>query len=329
MNKQILLLGFFVLCLADTAVGADDFGADLTTSIQALPASVDLAGMGGLNICAPTPSGGNPAQYPTLEEFHFKMAPFFAGYGINFRDGPKVLMSINTITTKIEPGFLRLNYYRISSAKPKSKSFDFPQNVEGETFEIGYGLKLSDKLNLGMSLMPLIKSYSEARLGRFKIGSGKAESEFTMTLGALYRPVKRISLGVYYSCSLQKIKSEEFGFGSEERVSADFLRLGLAVQPWTGATFGVEWLGGRVNNEKPKRDVYPQEWFFGGEQWLNKHLAVRAGSFDGGLTAGLGVALGKKPSCFIDYAFLANPAGPMRSYWGEGNAHLVSLCWAF
>lgn len=320
---------FLAVILAASSAVAEDFGSALTTSVQSWPASVDLAGMGGENICVPTPSGSNPAQYPTLADFECKTAPFAAEYFFNFKDGPDVRMTIMTITTKAGPGFLRLNYYLLDSANPKAKGIFTPQNAAGETFEIGYGLKISDRLNIGMSLTPLLQSSAEARLGRLKLGSGTVKGEFTATAGILYRPVKKISLGLCYNYSLQESIAKEFGQTTKGETTADFLRAGIAILPWKGATFSVEWLGGRINNQSPKPDAYPQKWFLGGEQWLNKHFAVRAGCLDGKPTAGIGIALGKKPSLFIDYALVANPAGDMNDYWGDCSAHLLSICYAF
>lgn len=323
--RTLVILISVLLPLA--AFGAD-FGSAITTSVQSWPASVDLAGMGGQNICVPTPSGSNPAQYPTLEDFECKTAPFVAEYLFDFDKGPDVNMTITTVTTKAGPGFLRLNYYQLKSLNRDSRGLLVPQNISGETAEIGYGLKLSDKLMVGASITPLLKSTSEVYVGRLKLGSGTVKGEFTSTLGILYRPTKKISLGLCYNYSLQTIKSRQFGQTTREEISTDFLRAGIAVQPWKGATFGAEWLGGRIDN-KSVNDVYPQKWFFGGEQWLDKHIAIRVGCMDGKPTAGLGIALGKKPSLFIDYAFVANPAGDMKPFWGDASAHLLSVCYAF
>jgi len=317
-----------VAVLVSSAACSADFGQSLTTSIQSWPASVDLAGMGGQNVCVPTPSGSNPAQYPTLGDFDCQTAPFVAEYLFDFDKGPDVKMTITTVTTKAGPGFLRLNYYQLESSNHNSKGLLIPQNADGETLEIGYGLKLSDRLMVGASVTPLLKSTSDVYVGRLKLGSGTVKGEFTSTLGVLYRPAKKISLGLCYNYSSQTVKSKQFGLTSREKVSTDFLRAGIAVQPWKGATLSAEWLGGRINNQF-MHDTYPQKWFFGGEQWLSKHLAVRAGCLDGKATVGVGIALGKKPNLFIDYAFVANPAGDMERFWGDASAHLVSVCYAF
>ena len=284
--------------------------------------------MGGLNVSVPTSAGNNPALAAEVTEYDFRTGLYGAWYGVRFKDGPSVNIGVTTAGTKIGPGVLKLNYYQVFSDGGKSKSVFDPINISGESLEIAYGLKLCDKLLVGFSVNPLSESYSEAKVGGFKIGDGQS-SGYGATIGLLYSPIKKLHLGVMYNHGEQSIISHTLGFKSRESVSTDFVRAGITIQPWKGATFGAEWLGGITDNERPKADEKASKVFFGGEQWLTEEFALRLGCYDGSLACGAGVALGKRHNIWLDYAFIARPAKDMEPFWGDSSMHMVSCCIAF
>lgn len=310
-----------------TASGAD-FGAGMNSTMQALPAGADLAGMGGLNVSVPTSAGNNPALAAEISEYGFRTGVYGAWYGIRFKDGPSVNIGVTTAGTQVGPGVLKLNYYQVISDSGKSKNLLDPVNVSGENLELAYGIKLHDKLLAGFSVTPWSESLSEVKIGSLKVGDGQS-SGYGATVGLLYSPNKKLHLGAIYNHGEQNIVSRAFGSKSRENVSTDFVRVGATVQPWKGATFGAEWLGGITSNERPKRDENTSKVFFGGEQWLTKEVAVRLGCYDGSLACGAGVALGKRHNVWLDYSYIARPAKDLEPFWGGADMHTLTCCIAF
>ena len=296
--------------------------------MQALPAGADLAGMGGLNCSVPTSAGNNPALAAEVSELDFRTGIYGAWYGAGFKNGPAVSIGVTTAGTKAGPGVLKLNYYQVFSGSGKVKSPLDPVNISGESLEIAYGLKLCDKLLAGISINPLSESYSEAKVGGMKIGDGRSNGN-GVTIGLLYSPIEKLHLGVMYNHGDQNVVSHTLGFKSRENVSTDFIRAGVTVEPWKGATFGAEWLGGITDNARSKPDDQVSKVFFGGEQWLTEEFAVRLGCYDGSLSCGAGVALGKRHNFWLDYAYIARPAKDLEPFWGGSNMHILACCVAF
>jgi hypothetical protein len=302
-----------------------EFGSDLSVGIQSLPASPDLAAMGGLNICIPTTVGINPAQNGLMGEAQFQKSVYGEGYLLGFSKGPNLAIGAANASALLGKGSLKLNYYQVKTVSSGSKTIMDPDSFEAESWELSYGFKLKDNLAIGFSF-PYSESSASSKMGSLKLGSGKSRTEFATTAGVFWRVTEKINLAGTWNISSEKNSETELWSTTKTRTLTSAIRLGVSVQPWLGATLGMEVLN--VSIKKPGQDENTVKLFFGAEQYLNKHFCLRAGCLNGGLTAGFGLVWGKKDNVWLDVAYMANPV-VMDQYWGNSQGIQASLCVAF
>lgn len=330
---MIFLIMLFLLFGFGTASASADFASALNASIKAYPPTAKLGGMGGAWSAPPSPHGNNPAAFTGLMKYNLKGAVYTDYSFVNFNNGPDVDVLVADALTILGRGVLRVDYCHFSSNKERTGMMtplgQLFGELKGESLQIGYGFPINSKFSIGATYIPIYSSdvaFEAEFLGKMITASeGKSRSRGAFRLGGLYNPKDWLYLGLTYEHGKDKIETTtltQLGYEkSVEYPTTDLVRPGLTIKPWQGGTFSIDWLWGRIDNERGE-DYDIDKWFFGAEQYLNQHFCVRAGSFDGSPTVGVGIVW---KSLFIDYSYVKKPLKDMQQYFGSSSANMVAV----
>ena len=344
---MVAMIIFYWVFEAKAGGDLDKYPARFYGSLKAFPPAVNVAGMGNFWAALPNPFSANPAAYSTFPEID--QALYGSGSEISFNAGPDIHLSVIDVLLKMGKGYLRLDYYGFNSGWAETKislgGMNLENKVEGKCFQFGYGLPvIKDKLFLGLTIIPLYSSDVKFNSPCLDVRA-KSRNRGAVRLGGLYSPFRsrKVWLGLVIEHSKNRLQTDlnmlayQPDLGGFYRIkekqvehpSTSLVRSGLSIKPWEGATIGIDWVWGKVD-VKGTKDYHVNQVYAGMEQWLNPNLALRAGAADKGFTAGLGLRkeiAGNQ--LFIDYAFMTEPMGDMKPFWGGGKSHLVSLTFAW
>lgn len=312
-----------------TAWADKDFASSLNASILSFPPAVKIAGHGSFWAALPSSYSNNPACFVTLKTSYIPAkGGVYSEYGrVNFKKGPDLNIWTLNGAFSLGKGVIRLDYYRLDSNPAKSRTFGLKNKIEGQTFQIGYGHPINDKLSLGITWSPLYSSDVKFKLGNLNVAKGKSRSQWyrSFGLGMLYQPYKWLSLGLSYGHNKSKLKTTYSSLVDDKRTVdypiTNLVRPGLVIQPKLGTIIGVDWLWGQIDNERGRKYTFHQ-WYFGLEQYFNPYFALRVGSADGSLTTGLGI---RWKNLIFDYAYINQSAKDLKRYLGKSRAHLYTL----
>ncbi len=336
MVVSLLVIVFLVVAVFGqvSQVQAKDFASAFKMATKTFPPAANIAGMGGFWAGLPSPYSSNPASFPVFRKYGKKFAVYGAGSFINFSKGPDISIFSGTGITGIGPwnGVLRVDYYDFDSDRAMTKN-GLDTKIRGKSLQIGYGFSPMKNLSLGFSITPYSESkatFQSPEMGELLLAQGKTREVFDARVGAIYN-WEKVYFGALYEYDKYRLRTKTFNpytfsyFPTTVHPVLQIIRPGIAIKPWKGATFGIDYLYGEVSHNGLSNYKVSQ-CYFGGEQWINKHLALRAGLADGHITAGFGL---RWKSFILDYAFMERGMGEMGSYFGRSPTHLISLTFSF
>jgi hypothetical protein len=338
MVKKIALILIVLMMFsfkAEQVQAGKDFASAFSGSLLSFPPGVNIAGFGGFWAALPTPYSQNPAAYVSFKDEDIKAlidydvkAGVYSEYGlISFREGPDAKIWTANAITSLGKGVIRIDYCNISTNRAKSRVFGLNCKIDGDSFQIGYGYPINDKLSVGISLSPIHGSNATFKHRNLTLAKGKSTSQWyrSFGLGILYRPKKWLYLGLAYGHNKSKLETKIYNLfnyrKSTEYPVINLIRPGIVIRPKLGTTIGLDWLWGQTDNEHGKK-YYIKQWFFGIEQYLCPYFALRAGSADGSPTAGIGI---RWKRFIIDYAYIDQSIKEMKRHLGKSSAHLITL----
>lgn len=350
MRKMLVLLAVIGCFLAVNHANAAEFGEALGVAVTNVPPGADVAGMGNAWVATPEFSSNNPAVMTTGKDFHGGVQ---GTYGrINFQNGPSINLYSGTVSGKLPIGVLQLSYSKANSGKhtesASSADGEFGQFVSFfedslqfnrlEGFNVQYGLKLKKNLLLeGDELYAGIGyEHSKSRLTMESIVGTPATTFHTVLLsksrgdsyeaGWLYRPTKKVSLGMYYSYTREKMTEAIAdsmagilldGSGISKSISNTHqYRLGAGYQilPLTFLTADYQ----HLDIDGFKKD----QVFAGIEQGIIKDfLYLYGGWADSGPTAGLGVYFTHGG---LNLAYMHKAFSDLEPFLGKADVYMAS-----
>ncbi len=322
-----LFIAFLFFNLHETC--ASDFASALNASIKLYPPSVSLAGMGGIWAAIPTPASFNPAALTTVSRFDLSGSIYALYNSIDFKKGPDFVMYSETVIIDLGRGTGRVGYFNFKSERGLDKSGLFSR-VDGESLQFEYALPIGKNLSVGAVFIPVYRSFAEFSLpfaGDFIIADGRSESEFNGGLGILYS-LEKIFIGTVYRYGRDRIERRIFDpvgmdyIKTKDHPVSQYLRAGVVWLPWKGATIGFDYVIGEIDNRDGRKDFLIKQFSAGIEQWINKYMAIRAGSANGSINAGIGFLF---KNILINYAYMNKGIDNLEPFYGSSRVHMVDV----
>lgn len=283
--------------------------------------------MGGIWAAIPTPGSFNPAALTTTRRFDLSGSIYTSFNSIDFKSGPDFVMYSETVIMNIGRGTGRVGYFKFQSEKALDK-VGFFTDIRGESLQFEYALPIAESVSVGAVVIPVYRSSVEFSLGSsgdFLIAYGDSRNEFNGGLGVLYN-FKNLFIGAFYRYGRERVRGKIFDPLSMEYVktkdhpTSQYVRSGFLLLPWKGASIGFDYVIGEINNGSGRKDHRIEQFCVGFEQWINNHIAVRMGSSDGSINAGVGFLL---KNILINYAYMNDGIDDLKPSLGRSEVHMV------
>ncbi len=308
---------------------SSDFASALNASIKLYPPSVSLAGMGGIWAAIPTPASFNPAALTTVSRFGLSGSIYTSYNSIDFKKGPDFVMYSETVIIDLGRGTGRVGYFNFKSEKGFDKS-GLLSRVDGKSLQFEYALPIGENLSLGAVFIPVYRSYAEFSLpftDDFAIADGSSNSEFNGGFGILYS-LEKIFIGTVYRYGRDRLERRVFDpvnmdyIKMKDHPISQYIRAGIVWLPWKGATLGFDYVIGEIDNRDGRKDYTIKQFSAGVEQWISNYIAIRAGSADGSINAGIGFLF---KNILINYAYMNRGINDLEPFYGSSKVHMVDV----
>jgi hypothetical protein len=279
------------ICCLVLFTGIEEVSSQLGPEVPILgKGTLGYNGVAVLDVASPTKYSYNPAVVPFALRLFDKQGYAEIDYGrIDFREGPRVKNLWQYVVFQLDQDVgMRLARYTISSNQ-KPIAFLNPAlsvRFDGETYEIACGRILSEKMGLGIAVIPYEKVRTTVSDNGLTAVLAEAKSDLHWRLGSVYLIKPNLSLGIVYT--RDKIEAVSIfspaltGLAEDSRLRAGYteklLTVGVTWQPRQGTVLYLTHQNGDITgqnlNEKVSLTAY------GIQQFLNQNLAVRIGLND-------------------------------------------------
>ncbi len=303
----------------------DEFALGLTPPIKS-------AGMGGAYVAVDRTQSYNPAALSVVEQLEAGLT-----YGIyDLDEGPTThrgrLDAIAPVPYLGGGARIMLDGFASDGEGETLLPGDLPVEFDSTTLGLQYGRNITDWLAVGFGGYP----YETAHIDLITPGGtieGQAISQVgSIQLGTILRPHEKINVGgqfIYIRDDLE-VDFPAGGGESGDYFNIHYFALGVAVMPFEGTLVAVDYWNGEIEGHVDTSTNFDQDidrWNFGIEQRVHEKVYLRAGSDNGGLTAGFTVRF--NDSIDLDYAFINEELGDKADVFGETQFHGVALIYRF
>lgn len=259
MKRLFILLALVAVCAAAFAQMGPETGM-LAKSL------LGIDGLAVLEVALPSEVSYNPAAVPLALDLYEEKAYVEADYGtLNFKEGPEVTNSWLLYAFRVGDCGVRVARYSIDS-DPAATRFagpDYPVSFEGETYEVSAGMRLNEKVSIGLACVPYEQITTTLSDGTATLATFKAKTKTQWRAGAVYAPTESLSFGAVYSegraeSRMTLIAPTEEGpmeFYGEDDYTQKLVTLGVGFQPIRGTILSAAWQRGSVKGDNMDADI--------------------------------------------------------------------------
>ena len=311
---------------------AGDFGSAFKAAIASFPPSPSIAGMGGAWAAVPRTASDNPASISIFKKYKLKTILYADTSLIHFNQGRGVYSVNNGLLLSLVDGCLKISSTSIDADQFYNKKLPGSYySLKSRDIKFSYGRKINNSLAWGIFVKPWGKTTLDLKSPGITLAKSRGRIKLNVRPGILFQPAKGCYLGLTYEYADTKnstVSFNPFSLTKDKTTGHSFARIwrmGASWQPKTGTLLALDWQVGEVDS--PARGDYDIDaFFFGIEQYLHKNLALRMGSLDGSITAGIRFSY---RNLFLDYVYIKESLRDLNPYCGSSKSHVIALSVTF
>jgi hypothetical protein len=338
------LVGVLVLCLAGGAWGgaadaslAGPMRGGMNLGLPYYPSGRGAA-MGGAAVALEGGDSQNPAGLGFLKKGSHDLS---INYGqVKFRHGPDVDVYGTSVffPMPLLGGTQKLMFFDVETRHDNPSLMMGGANTDVWARQLGlaYGTMLPvpasiGKLAFGFAGFPNDPSEIRLKMGGTEVARGRGQSKIgSMRLGLLYEPTRRLSFGVMFDHIKDYLRASYTipnipAFGSHSNYYVNIWTLGAAYEPDDKTVISVQEIVGRAHGEGVRAHYNIPSLGIERRVPITKSitLSLRGGWRKGSGTGGFGLTLPR--GWHADYAFTPNYGEELKTAFGHGPFHLVSV----
>ena len=300
----------------------DEYALGLTPTIKS-------AGMGGAYVGIDDIRSMNPAALSGVD--FYDAALTYGNY--DHDDGPMAHRGRLDMTLPVPyiGGGARLMIDWLDSESEEMTQLGAPVEYDGFTLGFQQGLNITESWAVGIGGYP----YEKAEVDMVTPGGtleGEALSQLgSVQLGTLYRLHEKVNVGGQFIYIYDDLELSMPGGGHMgDYYNIHYFSIGASVMPFEGTLLAVDYWNGEIEGDVVAGvpfDVDVDRWNFGAEQRVCDYFDLRAGSNNGGFTAGFSIHIAE--GIDLDYAYVNQALRDKESVFGDTEYHGVSLNYRF
>jgi hypothetical protein len=229
-------------------------------------------------------------------------------------------------------GCLKISHTSIDADRIHNKKFlGSNYEIDSKDVKVYYGRKINDKIALGLLFKPWSSTEVKLKFPGADLGKSEGKARFNIRPGFLYQPIKNWYLGLTYEYADERIKTTIFNpitFAKVKTTEDSYTRIwrmGGSFEPKQGTLLALDWQVGEIDG--PERGDYNIDmFFFGIEQHIHQNMALRMGSLDGSITAGIGISY---KNMHLDYSYIKESLKDLNPHCGSSKTHAVAISLTF